>query len=101
MRYVFILAAAFFMVGVNAGWAENSAGENTMVKKPAQEEKREAIDNSKIKEVDLGGNEDTEGVEPAIGYGEGDRRVMPTWKNQDDNTGMPDNVESDVEGGIQ
>lgn len=101
MKYIVIAVAAFFMCSASSCWAEVKVDKKAEIKKQVVEQKHAAVDGIKPKEIDLSGPEDSDGVEPAVGYGEGDRRVMPTWKDEDYNTGLPDRVESDVEGGIQ
>jgi NAD/NADP transhydrogenase alpha subunit len=92
MRYLLLVAAVAVAVCTNMGWAVEQVDQR------AEKQKAVTSQDKKLKEIDLGNGDE---MDPAIGYGEGDRRVMQPWEEYDENTGLPDEVESDVDETIQ
>jgi hypothetical protein len=90
MRYLYAAVAVIFMLGtsvVSAEEPQSVAGAG-----------RGAVIVNQEKEIITDTNEERSDDEE---FGENDRREMPQYETYDENTGLPDVVESDREGEIE
>jgi hypothetical protein len=94
MRYVYLLVSMAFLASFNIGWAEESADKKAAAAKTVVVEENPGQD---LKQVDVGNNQPARPEE----YGVDRPRVMPSWETNDENTGLPDVVESDKEGELE
>lgn len=94
MRYVFLLILAISLVSFNIGWAADAAADKEAVVKTVVVEENP---DQNLKPVDVGPTTGTASED----YGVNRPRVMPAGETYDENTGLPDVVQSDAEDNLE